>query len=443
MNAGRFRVLALMLADLACIMLTFLFVAWSYRAVGFGHYKFGLDFYLNLWPSAIAYVATNSLFRLYHGSVMYPAAPVGPVEEFRRLVGSSVIVHLGTLAALALAHQTTEHYSRAVILISAALTAMLAQPVRDLVRKLMKRLGVGQIPIGVVGSDAEATRLISVLAHDAYTGFRTVPDGTIADIALVCGKSDILSPECRALCERYRHVEFVRSSLEFPFLGARFSSVGGAVALEAVNQRKMSVLRAEKRVLDMALAAVAFLLTLPLFVVIAVLVKLTSRGPVFYRHRRLGKMGRVVSVWKFRSMYEDADRQLKDILTKDAARRLEWESNFKLADDPRVTPFGRFLRRTSLDELPQFFNVFVGDMALVGPRPIVEKEIARYGAAYETFASVRPGITGLWQVSGRSDTDYASRVALDVQYVLNWSPWMDIWILFRTVYAVLFMRGAR
>ncbi|MBO7688543.1 MAG: sugar transferase, partial [Kiritimatiellae bacterium] len=114
----------------------------------------------------------------------------------------------------------------------------------------------------------------------------------------------------------------------------------------------------------------------------------------------------------------------------------------KLADDPRVTPFGRFLRKTSIDEFPQLFNVFAGDMALVGPRPIVSDEVKFYGAAYDIFASVHPGVTGLWQALGRSDTDYARRVALDTYYVLNWSPWMDVWVLFRTVGAVLFMRGA-
>ena len=187
----------------------------------------------------------------------------------------------------------------------------------------------------------------------------------------------------------------------------------------------------------------AFIMLSPFFVVVPLLVKLTSRGPVFYRQSRLGKEGRHIRVWKFRSMYADADKRLKSILDSDPAMKAEWDANFKLADDPRVTPLGRFLRRTSIDEFPQIFNVFAGDMALVGPRPIVEKEVEYYGDAYPVFSSVKPGITGLWQASGRSDTDYARRVALDVHYVLNWSPWMDIWILFRTVYAVVFMRGAR
>jgi Undecaprenyl-phosphate galactose phosphotransferase WbaP len=233
------------------------------------------------------------------------------------------------------------------------------------------------------------------------------------------------------------------SGSSFPVSGGQIVSFDGLGGIEMVNQRHFRALRMEKQILDRTLAFVAFVMLSPFFVVVPLLIKLTSRGPVFYRQSRLGKKGRPIRVWKFRSMYADADERLKTILESDPARRAEWEANFKLRDDPRVTPLGRFLRKTSIDEFPQLFNVFAGDMALVGPRPIVEKEVRYYGSAYDTFASVKPGITGLWQASGRSDTDYARRVALDVHYVLNWSPWMDIWILFRTVYAVVFMRGAR
>ena len=229
----------------------------------------------------------------------------------------------------------------------------------------------------------------------------------------------------------------------FPVLGAQpvvFDGVGG---LEMVNQRRMKAMRLGKSVLDLVLSLVAFFCFLPLFIVIPVLIKLTSRGPVFYRATRLGKGGRAIRVWKFRSMYADADKRLAGMLAADPALKAEFDANFKLADDPRVTPFGRFLRKTSLDEIPQLFNVFSGEMALIGPRPIVQREVSYYGKAYSIFSSVKPGITGLWQTSGRSDTNYARRVALDSYYVLNWSPWLDIWILFRTVGAVLFMRGAR
>ena len=142
-------------------------------------------------------------------------------------------------------------------------------------------------------------------------------------------------------------------------------------------------------------------------------------------------------------MYVDADERLQQLLASNANAAAEWKRDFKLKKDPRVTPLGRFLRQTSIDEFPQLFNVFAGEMALIGPRPIVEEEVEYYGDSYKLFSSVLPGITGLWQVSGRSDTGYARRVALDTYYVLNWSPWMDLRILLKTVSAVILMRGAR
>lgn len=443
MTSSRIRVLALLVADAVCFCAVFMSLAWGYRAVGLGHYKYGLEFYLRLWPAVVAYVALNALFRLYHGNPFYPAAPVEPVEELRRLFGSSLITHLGILAVLALAFQTTEHYSRAVIAMSTVFTAFAVQPVRNLVRRILRRCGVGQIAAHVIGDPADVRRMEEMWRNDIHTGFRVAAESEDADLAVVCGRAGSARADEYGLCRRYRHVEFIRSGMDSPFFCARVVSLGEVIALEVSNQRKMTVLRAEKQVLDKVLSVLAFVLALPLFLVIPALIKLTSRGPVFYRQNRLGKCGRPIRVWKFRSMYADADERLKAILAADPAKRAEWEANFKLSDDPRVTPLGRFLRKTSIDELPQLFNVFAGDMALVGPRPIVEKEVACYGDAYETFSSVKPGITGLWQASGRSDTDYARRVALDVQYVLNWSPWMDLWILFRTVSAVLFMRGAR
>ena len=182
---------------------------------------------------------------------------------------------------------------------------------------------------------------------------------------------------------------------------------------------------------------------LPFFVVIPLLIKLTSRGPVFYRHLRIGQGGREFRIWKFRSMYADADARLAEMLAKNPKMKDEYESDFKLTHDPRVTPLGRFLRRTSLDELPQLFNVFLGQMSMIGPRPIVQEEVEKYGASYAGLSSVKPGITGLWQISGRSDTGYARRVEFDTYYALNWSPWLDLWILLRTIFAVLLMRGAR
>lgn len=440
MNTGRSRILLLMSVDLLCLAAVWVFVIWAYRALGFGHYKFGASFYLTLWPAALAYIAMNALFRLYHGNVFYPAAPVGPVDELRRLVGSSAILHLGVVASLALMYQSTEHYSRAVIVISGILTAILAQPARDMVRYVAKRMNVAQIPVEVIGDGSTVERLRRSLLNDPYIGFDV---RTKSEVAVVCCDMDRFKNEMPELLKRYAHIEFLPEAVSFPTYGAQAVSFDGIGGIEMVNQRRMKALRLEKAFLDVMLAAVAFCILSPFFVIIPVLVKFTSKGPVFYRQKRLGRNGRTICVWKFRSMYADADKRLKSILDSDPAMKAEWEANFKLTDDPRVTPLGRFLRRTSIDEFPQIFNVFAGDMALVGPRPIVEKEVPYYGDAYSVFSSVKPGITGLWQASGRSDTDYARRVALDVHYVLNWSPWMDVWILFRTVYAVVFMRGAR
>ena len=151
----------------------------------------------------------------------------------------------------------------------------------------------------------------------------------------------------------------------------------------------------------------------------------------------------VFFVYKFRTMYEDADERLREILKSDPEKARQWEETHKLNDDPRITPLGKILRKTSLDELPQLFNVLKGDMSLVGPRPVTQDEINRHyqkDAAY--YFMVRPGITGLWQVSGRSDTDYKFRIETDVWYVLNWSLWLDLMILAKTVWVVLRAKGA-
>lgn len=177
--------------------------------------------------------------------------------------------------------------------------------------------------------------------------------------------------------------------------------------------------------------------------IIALFIKSESPGPIFFRHNRIGKKGRTIPIFKFRSMYQDADIRLATLLKEDKEIKAEWENNFKLKNDPRITKVGEFLRKTSLDELPQIFNVLRGDMHFVGPRPVIQEEIdLYYKEDVQYYSMVKPGITGLWQVSGRSDTDYDFRVNIDKWYVLNWSLWLDITILFRTIKVVLKRDGA-
>jgi len=200
--------------------------------------------------------------------------------------------------------------------------------------------------------------------------------------------------------------------------------------------------RVLKTVLEGILAILALLCCWPLLLLIAAAVKITSPGPVIYRARRLGKDGQPICVWKFRTMYQHADERLHTVLAHNPALADEWQRRQKLDHDPRVTPLGRFLRRSSLDELPQLVNVLQGDMAVIGPRPIVDDEVARYGEFYPIFASVKPGITGLWQVSGRNQLSYPTRVALDVAYVNNWSIWLDLYILQKTALEILRGKGS-
>jgi Undecaprenyl-phosphate galactose phosphotransferase WbaP len=197
-----------------------------------------------------------------------------------------------------------------------------------------------------------------------------------------------------------------------------------------------------KRALDVAGALTLLALLSPVFLVLALLVR-RDGGPAFYAHRRVGRGGVTFGCLKFRSMVVDSQARLEALLASDPAARAEWEGTRKLRRDPRITRVGRFLRATSLDELPQLINVLRGEMSLVGPRPVVQAELERYyGAAAAYYISVRPGITGLWQVSGRSETSYAQRVALDVAYVARGSLWEDIRILLRTPVAVLSRKGA-
>jgi Undecaprenyl-phosphate galactose phosphotransferase WbaP len=179
-----------------------------------------------------------------------------------------------------------------------------------------------------------------------------------------------------------------------------------------------------------------------LMLLLMALVKCTSRGPIFFGHTRIGQHGRKFKAWKFRSMYVNSKELLREHLAKNPEARAEWKRDHKLRNDPRVTRIGELLRKTSLDELPQLWNVLVGEMTLVGPRPIVQDEVARYGRVFKMYTSVKPGITGLWQVSGRNDVGYEERVQLDQFYVRHWSPWLDVYILGRTVITLVLRQGA-
>ena len=213
----------------------------------------------------------------------------------------------------------------------------------------------------------------------------------------------------------------------------------GNVPLLSVNKVRLAGVDVVlKRILDLVTATIGLIVTLPLMILIAIAIKLDSAGPLFYLRRVVGVGGKPFNALKFRTMYVDAEERL----ARDPELRRQFEENFKLKDDPRVTRVGRLLRAFSLDELPQLFNVLLGQMSLVGPRMITEPERARYGKWRMNLSTVKPGITGLWQVSGRSDISYDERVKLDMHYIRNYSIWFDFHLLWQTIPAVLKKRGA-
>lgn len=220
--------------------------------------------------------------------------------------------------------------------------------------------------------------------------------------------------------------------------------------VSAELQAKSKVLEAKsdicyrviKRIFDVLISSISLVLLSPLFLIIALLIKFDSKGKVFYKHKRIGKNGEYIYLYKFRSMYSDSNERLKEML-KNPAIKKEWEENFKLSNDPRITKVGAFLRKASLDELPQLLNILNGDMSIVGPRPIVDDEILKYENNKDKLLSVTPGLTGWWACNGRSCTSYDDRMKLELYYVDNKSIKLDIKIIIKTFISVIKRRGAK
>jgi Undecaprenyl-phosphate galactose phosphotransferase WbaP len=238
------------------------------------------------------------------------------------------------------------------------------------------------------------------------------------------------------------HVLQLSDCSTLPSLWSAARNGGRLSGIEVRNGLLLNTLQVLKRALDVSVVLTAFVVFAPLFILSAVLIKLTSPGPVFFGHKRIGRGGRLFKAWKFRTMHTNGDEILLKHLEANPAARAEWAAEMKLSDDPRVFGVGKWLRKLSFDELPQLWNVLRGDMSLVGPRPIVQAEIWRYGKVFRLYTTVKPGITGLWQASGRNNVSYDERVLLDEFYIRHWSLWLDVYIVAKTVVALLSRRGA-
>ena len=203
---------------------------------------------------------------------------------------------------------------------------------------------------------------------------------------------------------------------------------------------KGKIYRGFKRIVDIILGCIGLVLLSPVFLILAICIKIDSKGPVIFAHKRIGKNGKEFNMYKFRSMYENAEEMIENF---NEEQKREWQENFKLENDPRITKVGKFLRKTSLDELPQIVNIIKGDLSIVGPIPIVDEELEKYGENKEKFLSITPGLTGYWQANGRSNTTYEERMQMELYYIDNQSLWLDIKIFFKTIVSVLKKEGAK
>ncbi len=342
-------------------------------------------------------------------------------------------------------------------------TALLYPPavlgIRSLTRTLLTRAGLWTLPVLIVGDGEWASQVEAALRRHPRLGYEVVgrtgepaPGRCWGDLltqhraqllVLAHESERRLSQDLVAGLVRERVPYAILPSMDgLPLVGRRHAYLDQDTILVSYrNNLRKPVARAAKISFDLAAASAALLVLAPAMLLVAALVGLDG-GPIFYAHTRIGAHGRVFRCLKFRSMVVDSEAALQRLFQRDPAAEEEWTRTHKLRADPRVTWVGRFLRKTSLDELPQLFNVLRLEMSLVGPRPIVSLEIPKYAEDIVYYYETRPGITGLWQVSGRSDTTYAQRVRLDSWYVKNWTIWQDFSIIARTIPAVVSGRGA-
>lgn len=343
------------------------------------------------------------------------------------------------------------------------------------VKKLLNYFGLLQIPIILVGAGKTAELLTRSFREDAGLGYKVVgiiedhPKdspigqqypvlGTFASAEEIVQRSNVKNVIIAApgleretllnliyrMQPHVRTISFVPDLLGVPVGGMELETLfhEKLVLLRVKNNLARKYNRAVKYCFDALVSLALAILIIPIMAIIGICIYLDSPGPVIFSHYRMGKSGKLFPCYKFRTMVTNSQQVLQQYLSDNPTACEEWERDFKLKDDPRITRVGRFLRKTSLDELPQLFNVLKGEMSMVGPRPIVQEEVERYGEYAQDYFLVRPGITGIWQVSGRNDIDYPERVKMDSWYVRNWSIWLDATLMLKTIKVVFDRKGA-
>ncbi len=422
--------------------------------------------FITYWPYLPAFLVVFSMVHLY------PGVNLNHAEELKRFFIASLLGHAGIVLSRFIQSNHFDLYSLAFGL-SWVVSVPGFSAGRGIARRMFSSASFWGIPVVIFGAGKTGRLVTERLIKNRWLGLKPVVilddesslageymgvpilTGTVHGprLARECGfdTAIVAMPGVNRESLAVIMADYVRSFRRFTLIPDFFGMTNIWMTVRDLNgilglytdQRLLSAAnRRIKRILDLFISVFGGLVISPLLLIIALLIAIDSPGPILYGQKRLGKDGKAFTAWKFRSMRRDATRALAELLARDQNARKEWESNFKLRSDPRVTRMGRFLRKTSLDEFPQLINVVRGEMSLIGPRPIVDAEVEKYGHDYRLFSSVKPGMSGLWQVSGRSETDYAERVSLDIYYIQSWSLWLDMYILFRTVAVIFGGRGA-
>ena len=420
--------------------------------------------YYRLWPLIALFILTYGLRGLY------PAIGLGPVEEIRRLCISTTMVFFA-LATYTFLAGVSNIYSRAVFLIFWPLALASVPVARGFARLMVARyLPFGQ-RVAIIGSGRDCASLAERLAGRQALGILPVACFATSDseqvpstlltahsLSELAQISQDLGIRCAIIAngalgeadgssldpyeQLFPRTVLVAENSRIELSWVLTRDIGGIIGFEMRNNLLSRWAQIQKRAIDIVLALIGLVIAAPLGALLALAVKLDSSGPVFYTRFRVGKGGKLFKMLKFRSMHQDAEELLGILLKENPGHRRQWQKYQKISDDPRVTRVGKHLRKYSLDELPQFINVLKGEMSIVGPRPFLPEQEDEYGDAIRHYSRVSPGISGLWQVSGRNRASFSERATLDERYVRNWSIWLDLYILAKTPWVVLKRHGA-
>lgn len=307
------------------------------------------------------------------------------------------------------------------------------------IERLLTHLYLGYHPAIIIKSDCK-----EVSEYKGIPVYPPLPE-VLTEIKKLKIKTAVLcdyQQDTSEIMTAYRYTIMVSKSQTSFTSSQQLKDIAGIIGFSSTHNLTFRSNLIIKRLIDILFVILVSPIFIPLMLILTLIVKVSSKGPVFYGHKRVGKNGKEFKCWKFRSMVVNADQMLDKLFETNPELKAEWAKDCKLENDPRVTKIGKFLRKTSLDELPQILNILTGEMSLVGPRPVTEPELAKYGKYRDYVLSVSPGLTGMWQVSGRSDTGYEERIMYDSYYIQNWSISLDIWILIKTIWVVIKGKGA-